>query len=296
MGVRKKFTFKDSEKTSRKDSYTVKPLDIVVDHSTNVRLDYGDDEEFQELKASIAENGLLQPVAVYLDQETGFLHLAHGFRRMKAVLELLDEKVVIERIPVFEMPNNEETILISHFVMNTGKKLTDLELGETLNKLTKLMGEDDFKTVSKRTGIEYVKVLRLVNFARKSSSKIKKLVKEKELSISTAIELVNNTNSVTHQNEAIDKAIEEKEKNGSKKITSKHIEVLITKSDAALNEDNSVINKLIRFVNVVKTTNNEDIDHDFTSRLEMLLNEIKKGELSDKEIMGKYFVKQITEA
>jgi ParB-like chromosome segregation protein Spo0J len=289
----KKINLKNSEVATRNDAYSVAPLSINVDHSKNPRQDYGDQdgsEDFGELKESIKIHGLLQPVSIYIDQTTGLLHLAHGFRRMKAVLELVAEGVNIEKIKVFEVPNNEETILLQHFVLNTGKPFKDLELADMLNQLT-VMGEENKAEISRQTGIKYEKVVRLIDFARKSSTKIKKAVQAKELSLTTAISLVNALDSISDQNTALETAKEDATAKGSKKIKVENIQVL-KKADESVNLNA----KLRTFISTVKSTDNADLDQDFATRLENLLNAMEAKTLGDKEIMGTYFTKVTAEA
>jgi len=285
----KKINLKNTAIATRSDAYSVDPRDINVNHQANPRQDYGDAEEFNELKESIKLNGLMQPVAIYIDQKDGRLHLAHGFRRMKAILELITEGVNFEKIRVFEVPNNEESILIQHFVMNTGKKLSDLELGDTLNKLTTYMGKDNFAEVGRRTGIKYEKVVKLINFARKSSTKIKDAVKAKELSLTTAVSMVNALDSVPEQNQALEEAKDHVAKTGGKKIKPENIKVLQSQSA-------SPFVKLRSFIQTVKSTNNVEMDQEFATRLEKLLNAVEDKEMSDKLIMGTFFSKVIAEA
>lgn len=284
----KKYNLKNSEIATRKDAYMVSPLDINVNHETNPRVDYGgveDDGEFTELKNSIKEFGLLQPVYVYIEPTDGTLHLAHGFRRMKAIHELIKEGVSIEKIDVKPIEKNEETILLQHFVQNTGKKLSDLELGDTLLQLSILTGEDNLASISRRSGIKYEKVVRLINFAKKASTKMKKAVREKKLSIGNAIAIANATDSIAAQNEVLDEA---SISTGEGKIKPSAIKILkATTSPYA---------KLHSFIEIVKGTKNDDLDLDFTKRLENLLNDIENKSLTEKQIIGKYFTKFTIEA
>lgn len=207
---------KESSEVSRNDSYTINPRNIVIDWKENPREDYGTPEEQAELEESIKLHGIMQPVHVYTRGTE--VRLAHGFRRMRAVLSLIEKGVNIEKIAVTQMEANEEAHLIAHFTLNTGKPMTDLEVGETLNRLAKLMGKDNFAEISRRTGIEYQKVVRLVNFVREASSRVKDAVAAKEVSISAAAAIVSNTASVSEQNETLEKAKSET-KNGKIKVS-----------------------------------------------------------------------------
>lgn len=195
---------KDSAQVSRNDSYTIDPRTIVIDWKENPREDYGTEEQQAELKESIKLSGVLQSVYVYTKGTE--VRLAHGFRRMKAVMALIEEGVAIEKIPVTQMEANEEAHLIAHFALNTGKPMTDLEVGNTLNRLAKLMGKDNFAEISRRTGIDYQKVVKLINFVREASTQVKDAVAAREISLSAAAAVVSNTDSVAEQNETLAKA------------------------------------------------------------------------------------------
>lgn len=286
----KKMNLKNSKIATRKDAYSIDPRKINVNHEDNPRNDYGDEEEFGEFKESIRIYGLLQPVAVYIDPNEGTAHLAHGFRRMKAILELIEEGVNFESIPVIQVENNEETVLIQHFVMNTGKKLSDLELGDTLLKLSILMGEENYAEISRRTGINALKVSELIKFAKKASSKLKLMVREKKLTLKNAKSLAT-AKDIRGQNEALAEA-EAKVQGTDRKITPEDLGIV----NALDVMKTSPYYKIRTYINEVKSSNNGDLDQDFTERLENLLDEMEAKNLNDKEIMGRFFMKQTEQA
>ena len=89
----------------RKNAYQMNPLNITVNPTENPRKDYG---EFESLKASIKENGLQYPVSVHEVRENGKtvkVILTHGFRRMKAINELIAEGIKIVTIPAIICKN-----------------------------------------------------------------------------------------------------------------------------------------------------------------------------------------------
>lgn len=282
-----KVTLKNSGVAKRSDAYSLPPDAINVNHEDNPRNDYGDlngNDEFAELKRNIKEEGLLAPVTVYIHPEHGTFHLAHGFRRMRAITELIAEGVNIEKIPVKEVAPNEETILLQHFILNSGKKLSDAELGDTLIKLSVLMGEENIAEISRRSGIEYPKVLRLMQFGKSASTQLKKLVKDKLISINNAISI---TKAVPSQKEQNDLIADAQEKAGKdKKLTVKDLTILQAPEPVTYS-------KLRGYVTLVKKSDNADLDQEFTLRLEALLNEIDAKKLTDKQIIGKYFAKTV---
>ena len=205
---------------SRKDRFVADPTTIIVNWDENPRKDFGTEEELAELKESI-----MSPMYVMGSGQD--LHLMHGFRRMKVVLELVAEGVDI-RVPV-EQFNNMEEAMLAHFTLNnTSKPLNDLELGETLSRYAKLINDDNYQNISNKTGINYQKVVRLMNFMKEASSQIKTAVSSKEISMTSAIELVANTSDIVEQNNVLAEVKSTKKEGG--KATHKHVKKAIRKT------------------------------------------------------------------
>lgn len=201
---------------SRTDAYYMNPLDIKVDFESNPRKDYNE-EDFSELKANIKENGIQVPISVYVDKSDGSVNLAHGFRRMKATLELISEGVNIEKVLVTTVTHNEEDILLNHLTLNSGLKLTDLETAYTLNKLSNMMG-GNIAEIARRTGMKYNKVVNLINFHKESSHYTKELVEDKKISMTVAQQLAKQVAGTERQNKILEKAIKRMEEDGRSKI------------------------------------------------------------------------------
>src|SRR5690606_41041461 len=111
----KKINLRDIAK--RTDLFNIDPRLIKVDWDSNPREDYGD-EDFEELKESIRSNGVEMPLLVFIDKVSNEIALAHGFRRMKAISQLIEEGVEITSVPIKNIPNNLETILAYHLTLN----------------------------------------------------------------------------------------------------------------------------------------------------------------------------------
>ena len=105
--MRKSTSLKNIEGVKRGDAYSANPLEIVVNFEDNPRVDYGG-ELFEDLKRQIAQNGVEVPLKVFVNNE-GKLELGHGFRRMRAVMELIAEGHMITSVPFEKIDNNEET-------------------------------------------------------------------------------------------------------------------------------------------------------------------------------------------
>lgn len=216
-------SLRKSDSASRSDFYKVDVKSIKVDWDSNPRQDYVE-EDFQELKESIRENGIKQPISVYVDKMDGTIHLAHGFRRMKATLQLIEEGVEIEKVPCIEVPNNSEQILFDHITLNSGCKLSQVETAYALHKLYIMMGgEGSVPQIAKRTGMAIQKVYNLINFHKEASHMTKDLVKSRKLSMTVAQQIVKQVPGTERQNQTLDRALAKMKEDESKRILPSHL-------------------------------------------------------------------------
>lgn len=208
----------NSTQVTRSDSHRIKVLDIVVDWSSNPREDYGD-EDFQILKESIKENGVKMPLTVYVDKSTGHTHLAHGFRRMRALTELIAEGVTgLDIVNIVPTAHNEESILMDHLILNNGKPLSDVETSRTLWQLKQRMGPNSMKEISRRVGMPYQKIVDYISYYENGTSLSKELVSTKKMSMTTAMAVAKQTSGNDKQNKVLTKAIEQMKADNRSKI------------------------------------------------------------------------------
>ncbi len=134
----------------KKDLHLIDPRSIIVDFSTNPRVYYGTPEEQKKLKESIRVNGVKDPLLVTNTKEGPVLN--HGFCRMKAVLELLEEGVDIAYVPAIATARgyNEEQALLDHVILNSGRPLTPMEKAGLYKKLINLQWTQ--KQIAEATG------------------------------------------------------------------------------------------------------------------------------------------------
>lgn len=81
-------------------------------------------------------SGLLQPLLVSGLAQTGYYKLEDGLRRFTAVLELMEEGLTIETIPVRVLPAPLTTLERLVLLSSDGKPLEVLEQAELIEKLT----------------------------------------------------------------------------------------------------------------------------------------------------------------
>jgi len=130
----------------RRDYQMIDPRLIEVEDGFNPR-NYNLPENrahLDELKLSIAEIGLIQPLIVRLNRETGRAVLLDGECRWRAIMELISEghPVLADAdVPCFPAPagsNDEASRLLTAITANTGKPLSKWELGGAFQKLYNL--------------------------------------------------------------------------------------------------------------------------------------------------------------
>ena len=89
--------------------------------------------------------------------------------------------------------------------LNSGKPLTDLEKGETLLQLKKYGYTP--KELSAKSGMSYIKVTTLLNFAENATKETKELVKQGKASMTAVVEIVRKAKGdTTKQKEILEKA------------------------------------------------------------------------------------------
>lgn len=215
-------------------SYSINPAEIVVDKELNPRLDYGDkdssgneSDEWISFKNSIKDNGIQQHLKVYFDEGTKSFHLVHGFRRMKALQELLDSGDAdlheIEYVGIDIVEDNKENAIIGHFLLNSGKSLNDVEMAEGLKRLKAQSGEDNVAELARKIGLPYQKVHNLLMFAENAGEQLKKAVVKNDISFNAAKSIINKTKGVRDQVRLLKETKDNAEKTG-KKITAAKID------------------------------------------------------------------------
>lgn len=205
----------EEQKVRRTDLYSIPPHLIFIDNE-NVRVGYPE-EKFQVLKENIRQNGVLEPVHVRkVDDKYA---LTHGFNRMRAVWELVEEGCEIISVKAITSKMTEEEELLQHITLNSGEPLTPYEISQIFIKLKNFGWKN--KDIANKVGYTEQQVSSLIKFQSEAGMELKNEVKEGNISITNAVKLVRQTNSVTEQNSKI---AEVRESNsGNRKIKAKDI-------------------------------------------------------------------------
>lgn len=277
-------TLKNAENVSRGNSFSIDPREIHIDKERNTRTDYGTRESLDELKESIRVNGVETALKVRIID--GKITLSHGYRRMSVITELLNEGLLVENFKVnIEYVKSEEQELLQHLTLNSGKPLTDLEIGETLVRLQKLTGEESFAKISVKSGIPYQKVVKLMNFTDTASAQVKEVVAKKEVSISDAMNFVAANPEMSTQNALLAEAKKEAItlKNGKNKIDlTANVKPKATKQTAEKVDANQPLNdcydKLWDLIGKAEAS-------PFNTQLQNLLTSFEMGSKTEAELL-----------
>lgn len=206
------------EPVQQKNYMMIAPDQIIVDESKNPREEYGD---IDELKYSIHQNGMRNPVKAYM--KDGKLHLREGFRRMRAVKLALKAGLKIERIPVIvdERALSEEERTLEFLINNDGKPFTMLEQAEVVKQLMKhglKVTEVVLRTGKARGYIENLIMLGNV------PTKIREYIKANKISAHAVIQILQAIKGdEAKMIVAVEEAIQAAKEAGKSKATPKHV-------------------------------------------------------------------------
>lgn len=269
-----KSNIRGDKTVKRGNKFSIDPRLIVVDFNKSVtdggnprKLDsYGTPEEWSELKESILNEGILQNIKLYIDAD-GNKCLSHGYRRLKAVLELIEEGHNIESVPFDLVSNNEEKRIVDHLVLNTGTPLTDLEKAEAIRQLSVLTGKTSPADLHKLTYIPAQKISVLMNFISLATTQVKDKLASKKISFDTANKLATKSKNTREQNALLKQGETAMKEAGDSKIMKRHISGLRT----SLSFDTQF------GLLLSKANKSENVDREFLERLQTLITLIKDG-------------------
>ncbi len=197
----------------RNDYHSVPLSKIDIEDGFNVRKDLGD---IESLEASIVVHGVKQAVTGHKIKVDGLERwvLTDGHRRYFAAKSAFDKGLLKEE-PKFkwileERGYTEENRIIDLIIMNSGKDLTTIEKGDVYCRLIS-KGWSQTK-IAKETGMSTAHVSMCISLVEDGGEEIKKAVKEKTISPSTAGEIIRNSQDEKAQ-EKILTDVTEKAKN-----------------------------------------------------------------------------------
>jgi ParB family chromosome partitioning protein len=187
-------------KVSKTDIYTIPPSMIYIENP-NVRDAYPE-QEYQNLKESIRINGVIEPIHVRKTPK-GYA-LTHGFNRMRAVWELIEEGVQIVGVKAISSKLSTEEELVRHITLNSGVPLTKFEISKVLIQLQGFGWKN--KDISAKLGYSEQEVSNLLTFQNQASMELKNAVKDGLIDINPALSLIRETENTKEQNVVLEKA------------------------------------------------------------------------------------------
>jgi ParB family transcriptional regulator, chromosome partitioning protein len=229
-------------KTGARDMFSIPPSMIVVEEGHNPR-NYNLSENrahLDELKRSIAEHGVLQPLWVRFDVpapgEKKAAILVDGECRLRAVQELIAEGTEIRSVPVIQVEGKSQTQrILDALTSNMGKPLSKWELGEAFRRLIRF-GWDE-SAVAKKTGYTARFVTEAVELAD-APEEIKELLSSQAVTPSLALATLRTegSNSVA----VLKQRVEVAKRNGQTTVKR-------TKAPSAAKEESKNVSNLVLY-------------------------------------------------
>lgn len=227
-------------KTTKRDMYNIDPRNIVVVEGFNSRVDF----DLDELKDSIRENGVKNPISVIpFKDENGNekYRLVDGERRYRATMALIEEGADIMRIPAMFLSKSLKTdeLLVEQLIRNEGKHFSEYEYGIAFRKFVDL-GYTPAEII-KKLGLAKWKVIFLTHTER--DERVQKLMREGKIE-GTEVRRIYQAHGADDETGAVKeilsaaKKIEGTEK---KKITLQDLDNLSSKTIAV--KDSAIIKK-----------------------------------------------------
>ena len=172
-------------KVGRSDLWKLDPRHITVKDGWNQR-DFDDPDNIahvQELKASIKEVGVKEPLTVVMEGDVPFL--TNGECRLRAIMELIKDGVDIKSVPVQTEPRSASAAdrVASQLIRNSGKGFTPLEMAGVVAQLDGHGWTD--KEIASKAGLVPERIAGL-KFLNQATADIRKLIQGGKISATMA--------------------------------------------------------------------------------------------------------------
>jgi len=189
---------------SRTNLYMVDPRMILIQDGWNPRDQLFDsDQEKEEFKNSIRENGVLVPINVKKINDE--IVLLNGQRRLTCTIELIEEGCEIVSVPCLFARNtiSDTEAMILAFASNDGKRLTPLQEASAFNRLRNwgTTVSDIAKRVGKSEAFVYRRLL-LVD----ACVDLRTEIRDKNINLTVAEEIIKSSAGDVHGQKKATKA------------------------------------------------------------------------------------------
>ncbi len=150
------------EMGTRKEFYQIDPRLLRIKDEWNSR-DFSDPANIahvEELAKSIAENGVREPLKVYLEGETPYV--TNGECRLRAVMLCIDRGIDVKAVPVLAEDRlaNEADRLFTQFISNSGKPFGPIENARLFKRLLDMGWQQN--DIAKKTGFSGGRISQLL--------------------------------------------------------------------------------------------------------------------------------------
>jgi len=154
------------EMGKRSEFYQIDPRKLKIKSDWNSR-DFSDPANIahvEELAKSIAENGVREPLKVYLEKDVPYI--TNGECRYRAVMLLIERGVDIKAVPVIaeDRLSNEADRLFTQFISNSGKPFGPIENARLFKRLLDMGWQQ--QDIAKKTGFSGGRVSQLLELLR----------------------------------------------------------------------------------------------------------------------------------
>lgn len=151
---------------TRKEFYHIDPRMLQIKAEWNSR-DFYDPSNIahvKDLAESIAENGVREPLKVYLENDVAYV--TNGECRLRAVMLLIERGVDIKAVPVMaeDRLSNEADRLFTQFISNSGKPFGPIENAKLFKRLMDMGWQQ--QDIAKKTGFSGGRVSQLLELLR----------------------------------------------------------------------------------------------------------------------------------
>lgn len=229
----------ETNKTTKKDIYSIDPRNIVVQENFNSRVDFGD---IDELANQIQAQGMLNPITVIpFTDEQGVekYRLVDGERRYRASMLIIERGGELPKVPALFGSKNlsEEDMLTQQIMRNEGKPFNEYEYGVAFKKFAD-MGKTN-QQIADMLGIKRWKVDCFLAHLNRDE-RVQELLKTGKITGVDVRHIYQATKNESAAVKQILKLAKKSEEKGEKKISLKDLEF-----DAAYNveKDTAAVKK-----------------------------------------------------
>lgn len=207
----------------RSDIHRIDPSHINVKDSWNGR-DFKDPDNIahvNELAASIAEIGVLEPLTVYM--EKGKVWLSDGECRLRAVLQAKAAGAPIQTVPVKsdQQHINEGDRVFGQILRNSGKPFSDIELARTFRRLLDFGWQQG--DIAKKWGKSEGRVSQILKLLTLSNP-IQTMIVKQEVTPSLAVAVNKAAANPTEAEKQLKAGLEQAKANGQTTVKPVHLE------------------------------------------------------------------------